>query len=309
MRRILVLKGGGVRGILQLAALELLENHFRKEIHEIFDLIVGTSVGSITGGILATGRFSMAKYYDNFLKIIPRIFKKRKGLGLFRPLYNRKNFDAVWVDLFGDSPPIMGDCKTRFLCTAVDLCDYRTHFFKSYAEQDQDLDLKECLARSFAAPYYFGPMVDFKNRSVYVDGGAGDSNTPLNIAYAESINLGWFRSQVEFTVLGTGVVDYSSTFEKAKNINLYKQMMAFLNPREGGLARIQSTLNQIDHMKIIAKAEPSISFNYYDIEIGPEYSGIDRIEHMVAYQGFGRLIAEKVSRDLKAVEDLIPKTL
>ena len=55
MRRVLVLKGGGVRGIIQLEALEILERFYNKPIYQIFDLIVGTSVGSIIGGILATG--------------------------------------------------------------------------------------------------------------------------------------------------------------------------------------------------------------------------------------------------------------
>ncbi|MHA1522308.1 MAG: patatin-like phospholipase family protein [Promethearchaeota archaeon] len=306
MRRILVLKGGGVRGILQLSALEILEKHYNKKICEIFDLIVGTSVGSMTGGILATGRYDMAKYYDLFVRYIPRIFKRRRGLGLFHPIYKRENFYKMWADLFGDDPPLMGDCKTKFLCTSVDLCDFRTHYFKSWDKKDGTLELKEAIARSFAAPYYFGPVVDRVNKSVYVDGGAGDSNTPLNIAYAESINQGWYRSRVEFTVLGTGVVDYSSTFEKAQNINLYRQMMAFLNPREGGLARIQSTINQISHMEIIAKAESLISFNYYDVEIGPEYSGIDRTEHIQAYKAFGNIIAAKVDKDLSEIEDLIP---
>ncbi|MHA1721357.1 MAG: patatin-like phospholipase family protein, partial [Promethearchaeota archaeon] len=47
MKRILVLKGGGVRGVLQLDSLRIIEKHYKKQIYEIFDLIVGTSVGAI----------------------------------------------------------------------------------------------------------------------------------------------------------------------------------------------------------------------------------------------------------------------
>ena len=57
MKRILVLKGGGVRGVLQLDSLRMIEKHYGKQIFEIFDLIVGTSVGAITGGVLSLGNY------------------------------------------------------------------------------------------------------------------------------------------------------------------------------------------------------------------------------------------------------------
>ncbi|MHA1777685.1 MAG: hypothetical protein DRO88_02030 [Promethearchaeia archaeon] len=304
MHRILILKGGGLRGLLQLPALESIESYFDKKIAEIYDLIVGSSVGSITGGILATGKFPVSKYYDYFMRYIPKIFKRRKGLGLFRPIYEQKNFSRMWQKLFPDSNILMKDCQTRFLSTSINLCDFRTHFFKSWEENDGQLSLEECILRSFAAPYYFGPVIDHDRKAVWVDGGLGTTNTPLMIAYAESINLGWLREKVEFTVIGTGNVNYSMDFEKAKHLNLLEQIKMFLYPREGGLARVQSTMNQVDLMHIIAKSNPLVDFHYYDVEIGSEYSGLDKRKHIHAYQGFGRIIADQVDKDLQAVDNL-----
>ncbi|WP_457557056.1 patatin-like phospholipase family protein [Candidatus Harpocratesius sp.] len=304
MHRILVLKGGGLRGLLQLPALELFETHFNKPIYEIFDLIVGSSVGSITGGILATGKYPVSKYNDLFLRYIPKIFHRRFGIGLLRPIYDKRNFNHMWRNLFPNENLLMEDCKTRFLCTSINLCDFRTHFFKSWEEDDGKLPLEECIMRSFAAPYYFGPVVDKDQRAVWVDGGLGTTNTPLMIAFAESINLGWNRAKVEFTVIGTGLVDYSMNFAQARHVNIIEQMKMFLNPREGGLARVQSTINQVDLMHIIAKSNPLVDFYYYDIEVGPEYSGLDKIKHIPAYQGFGRLIADKLDKDLHAIDNL-----
>jgi hypothetical protein len=310
MHRVLVLKGGGVKGVLQLESLELLERHFDKPICDIFDLIVGTSVGSITGGILATGKFTMAKYFDIFLKYLPKIFKKQLRILPLKPIYERENFNKMWDNYF---PPeegllLMKDCKTRFMCTAVNLCDFKTHFFKSWEKKDGKIELRDAIARSFAAPYFFGPVVDEENKAVWFDGGAGESNTPLNIAYSETINLGWYREKVEFICLGTGQVDLSIPFEEAKESGILKQMLTFINPKQGGLARIQSTLNQVDQMRIMARAEPLIDFHYYDVEIGPEYAGMDRLELVQEYLGFGSIMAQKLETDLKEIGDLIPKS-
>lgn len=86
MHRILVLKGGGLRGLLQLPALELFETHFNKPICEIFDLIVGSSVGSITGGILATGNYPVSKYNDLFYDTFQE--------------YSIDDLESVYYDLF-----------------------------------------------------------------------------------------------------------------------------------------------------------------------------------------------------------------
>ncbi len=298
MKRILVLKGGGVRGILQLDALRVLEKHYKKKIAQIFDLIVGTSIGSITGGILATGKLTMDDYLELFLKYIPKIFQSywwRKFVGT---KYNRRAFYNMWDDLFNPNPIYMKDCITKFMCTAVNLCDFRTHFFKSWEKKDGDQELKYALAKSFAAPYFFGQFVDPKEKAVWVDGGAGDTNTPLDFAFTEYLTLGWTNELVEFIVIGTGTADYSIPFTNARNLGQIRQLLTYMNPTQGGLARLQSTLNQIERMKIVAKASANIDFRYYDIEVGKRFDGTDKVRYIQEYLAFGRLIAEKVAKDL-----------
>ena len=49
--KILSIDGGGLRGIVPLLILKKIEELEKKRIHELFDLVVGTS----TGGIIACG--------------------------------------------------------------------------------------------------------------------------------------------------------------------------------------------------------------------------------------------------------------
>jgi len=229
MKRILILKGGGVRGMLQLDALRILERHYQKPIYQIFDLIVGTSVGAITGGILAIGKVSAEKYSNLFLRYLPRIFKKYWWRGFLGPLYKRKYYYRMWREFFGHERDygklLMNQCKTKFMCTSINICDSRTHFFKSWEKKDGKEEMRLVIARSFAAPYYFGQFPDPKQQAIWVDGGTGDGNTPLDIAYAEAINLGWNKSPMEFVVIGTGTADYSIPYKKAKSRGELRQLL------------------------------------------------------------------------------------
>jgi uncharacterized protein len=58
--RILAINGGGIRGLIPAIMLRHLEAATRRPIHELFDLVVGTS----TGGILALG-LTTPKEYDS----------------------------------------------------------------------------------------------------------------------------------------------------------------------------------------------------------------------------------------------------
>ncbi len=294
MKRIWVLKGGGVRGVIQLEPLRIIEKHFGKPIYEIFDLIVGTSVGAINGGILAMGGSDMVAYSEIFIKYIRLIFKSHWWYGVFGPLYKRTNFFKMWDALFPGTDLRLRDCKTKFMCTAVNLVDSRTHYFKSWEAKDGEESLRDTLAKSFSAPIYFGHFVDEKNEAVWVDGGMGQSNTPIDLAYAETINLGWYKEECDFFVIGTGTVDHSLPFKKARQFGRIQELKTFLNISEGGLARLESTLNQVSRMEIVASANPLINFHYFDIDIGPDFDGIDKIYYIQEYLGFGRLVAEKV---------------
>lgn len=72
--RILSLDGGGAKGFYPLGVLREVEALLQKPIHETFDLIFGTSTGSIIAALLATGR-SVDEIYELYKEHVPPIMR------------------------------------------------------------------------------------------------------------------------------------------------------------------------------------------------------------------------------------------
>jgi len=292
-KKVLVLSGGGVRGTIQLEQLNRIEKKAGKRICDEFDLIVGTSVGAITGGILATGKLSMPSYAKLFLNIIRQIFKRAPIWKFWRrfslPKYKRDVFFHYMDKKIGKNIT-MNKCKTKFICTSVNLVDNRTHYFKSWEKKDGKLKLKDIIARSFAAPYYFGMIIDNKKRALWVDGGMGLSNCPVDIAYIETLRQGW--TEVEFTVIGTGYSDYSFTFDSGRRKKTLNLILKYISPEKGGLARVQSTHNKILRLQEIDKLQKNITLNYYDVHINKKYNKMDAVKYVSTYLSYGHKVSK-----------------
>ena len=74
--RILALDGGGTRALLTIEMLKSLEAATGKRVHELFDVIGGTS----TGGILAAGiqeRLSLDTLEQLYLELAKEVFVKQ----------------------------------------------------------------------------------------------------------------------------------------------------------------------------------------------------------------------------------------
>jgi len=107
-RRILALDGGGVRGFLTIEVLRQLEAELRRRsgdpeyvLSQYFDLIGGTSTGSIIATGLALG-WSVSDVWAAYETIVPKIFGKAAGLGLFSPRYKNKPLADAFMAEFGD---------------------------------------------------------------------------------------------------------------------------------------------------------------------------------------------------------------
>lgn len=277
-------------GAIQLKALQLHEARVGK-LCNYYDLVVGTSVGSIHASAIASGKISIKEVADLYPSWLKQIFKK-SWWPLQVPKYNRTNFINIWLDKFGMMK--MKDCQTKLMITSVDLCEDRNHYFKSWEKDDGDEWLVTVICRSFSAPFYFGSLVDVANKKVWSDGGVGLSNISLNSTLIESLLLGWLQNEeILIDAFGSGYVDDSVPFDIAKKEGFVSQILDYMKPADGGMAREQSRLDQVLGVQKIAQTLKNIKFNYWDVQIDKKDKGMDKIELVNKYFDYGMTMGQK----------------
>jgi patatin-like phospholipase/acyl hydrolase len=99
--RILTLDGGGAKGFYTLGVLKEIEGLLQCPLHKRFDLIFGTSTGSIIGALLALGR-TVDEIHALYAKHVPKLMQIKdahgKSVALKRlgdEVFGAKKFDAV----------------------------------------------------------------------------------------------------------------------------------------------------------------------------------------------------------------------
>ncbi|MFW6219605.1 MAG: patatin-like phospholipase family protein [bacterium] len=294
MYKILVLSGGGVRGYSQLQVLKKRELEDGL-LDEEYDLICANSVGAINASMIATGKYNMYDLDGIWPDMAKMIFKKKKWYDLRKlPIYDRDNFYKVWEYLIGLDFK-MKDVKTKLMILSVDYVSNTNRFFKSWHSDDGEERLVDVIARSFAAPIYFGQYVDYKRMKCWGDGGIGYYNFPLDEAKITAEVSGWYHNDnsVLIDVVGCLYYEPKNTFDQQKKRKNIGQVFDFFNPFTGGLARSQSRLDQIRRMEYLANKIPSIKFRYWDMECSKKLDKLDKIEHLNEYRRLGKEMSKE----------------
>ena len=96
---ILCLDGGGSKGVYTLGVLKELETAAGKPLHEVFQLIYGTSTGSIIASMLALG-YKVDEIKEKYFELVPPIMKcygsgrkSKKLRKLGAKIFEDKKFD------------------------------------------------------------------------------------------------------------------------------------------------------------------------------------------------------------------------
>lgn len=289
-KRVLVLDGGGAKGVMQSILLKEVEERIGKPIYEIFDLIVGTSVGAILGGIYASGAMSADKCHKLFKDNITKIFKKRA----FRlPKYSNKALTKIFENEIGKEF-LLGHSKVPFICTAVNMVDGRTHYFKSWERRDSRIRLIDAVNRSSAAPLFFGSIKDEITQSVWLDGGIGNANNPVLEAVVEVLRQEWLaNNNVHIFNVGTGYRDGELTYKEASRSRTLKQLAFFINPSYGGLARDQSVKSRVTQLEALSKIVDGLTYQRIDNVISEKIDKLDGVKFVDEYEKIGQaMIAE-----------------
>ncbi len=235
--RVLSLDGGGIRGVGVAEILSVIESRVKaltgKALHELFDLVVGTSTGGIIATALGMG-LSGNELVNIYKEDAPEIFKKRWLGGIIGAKYNSDGLKKVIKRRVGDKK--MKDAKTRIAVTTYNDKTRRTHLLTSETTSSNsinhdrtalpagELEVTKGLRATSAAPSFFkGKNIsdnDFlgnKDKKAtnhkFVDGGVSANNpTKLAQAYAKRLlKEGAFgenhKRKIQIVSIGTGEAD------------------------------------------------------------------------------------------------------
>jgi hypothetical protein len=291
IRKLLVLGGGGAMGRAQTQVLFALESKAINPLWLEYDLIAGSSIGAIHAAIIGSGKMTARQLENNEDEMMTRLFGHKRLIPNF---YDTKVFIKIWEELIGKDI-LFGDVKTKLLISSVERTQNRTVFFKSWEERDGNEKLIDIICRSFAAPIYFGQVVDPVNKRVYADGGMGEYNLPIDEVKFEAEVNGWYDgdNKVQIDAIGALFSDISISYEDAIKQKFLRQAIAFMNPVEGGMARAQCRNDQVRKMEKLAQVKKNINFRYFDCCIPEKFEGMDKIKYLSFYRDSGNIAAKK----------------
>lgn len=256
-KRLLALDGGGIRGIITLGYLEALERLLRERFEcgeyrlaDYFDLIGGTSTGSLIATLLALG-WSAAEVRDAYLELAQDVFRPNHywGLGpVGRALHSR--FDSAPLErilrrTFGERTLESADLRTGLMIVAkrIDTAsvwpivnlpgslyfDDRPRPDGSRARGNRHFKLWEILRASTAAPTYFRPErleeVAVLQPAGFVDGAISAHNNPalllLMVATLDGFGLNWplGTERLLLCSVGTGHFARTAPVESVQQFN------------------------------------------------------------------------------------------
>lgn len=187
--KILSIDGGGIRGVYSAIILKEIEDKFNIKLHEHFDLIAGTSTGSILAASIALG-IPLSEVIDLYKNEGDKIFKLRTiGIkGLFKSRYKNDHLKAILADRFKNKTLSDPSIKTRLLIPTTDISNGDVHIIKSYYipefKRDKDRKIRDVVLSSCSAPLYFNP--NKLDKYLLADGGLW-ANNPSLVALTEGI--------------------------------------------------------------------------------------------------------------------------
>jgi patatin-like phospholipase/acyl hydrolase len=232
-KRILSLDGGGIRGALTLGYLKKIETILRTKennqellLCDYFDLIGGTSTGSIIAAALAIGK-SVDEIATLYMKLGGEIFGEKKKW--YNPLqtwqYLKAKYDYQALEdnlkaIFGTQTMESEQIKTG-LCIVAKRADTNStwplinhpkgKFFDTQLGKNKNIPLWQAVRASSAAPTYFVPqMIDVGDgqKAAFVDGGVSMANNPaltlLMVATLKGFPFRWQMNTENLTLVSVG---------------------------------------------------------------------------------------------------------
>jgi len=209
---ILSIDGGGIRGIFTAQILKRIQEEMAIRFSDKFDIIAGTSTGSIIAAALAVD-YPIDKivtlYKTRGGKIFSpnysEIFNWKNWKALFKSKYNNHFFKQELSAIFKDKT--LSDPKTRLIMPASDISNGNVFVLKSKYDpnfvRDKDVKISDAVLASCSAPTFFDPHS--VKEYLLADGGLW-ANNPALVALTEAMGRRFKipRDNIRILSIGTG---------------------------------------------------------------------------------------------------------
>lgn len=227
--RILSLDGGGIRGLVTAIWLNRLEQKLGSPLRDHFELIAGTSTGSLIAcavslGIptativdlyVTQGRDVFPPAARRLLNRIGRAFSQ----GLDAPRYDGKGLERVLKQVFSDRQ--FGELPRRTLVTSYDTLNREALVFKNDRREYNELAIWEICKASASAPTYFpAHVITIDGQSIPLIDGGVVANNPTACAIAEGSRMNQRRTLDDRVDLSQFVVASFGTGETTRPISI-----------------------------------------------------------------------------------------
>lgn len=208
--RILSIDGGGIRGIYPAHVLRCIEERLKIDLYDTFDMIAGTSTGSIIAAGVATG-VPAADIVAMYKEHGAGIFRKKRFLlpgksvqPMFDSVYDAQYLENVLTEVF--QAKRLGDIKKPLLLPSTDIGNGCVHVLKSGYSTDFTRDnkvlVKDAVLASCSAPTYFDPHR--LDEYLLADGGLWANNPALAAMIDAQKRLGITQDDIQILSIGTG---------------------------------------------------------------------------------------------------------
>ncbi|MDE0009519.1 MAG: CBASS cGAMP-activated phospholipase [Candidatus Poribacteria bacterium] len=258
---ILTLDGGGTRGIYTAHLLAKIEQTFQIPIRTCFDLIAGTSTGSIIAGA-AVSDIPMRDIVELFDTETPHIFRRRwYRIPLFLSKYSSEQLSRIIANHIPATP--LAEITVPLMITSSEISKSEVHVFRSnydsrdseIAPTDRGVSLRDAILASCAAPTFFAPKS--LNNLLLADGGLW-ANNPSTIAFTEALSaFGKDTQEVRMLSVGTG-----------HSVNMYHNRRGWGFITGWGGAKLTSYVMSLQSQASANMAKRLLKENY--LRINPE---------------------------------------
>ncbi|MEM1404301.1 MAG: patatin-like phospholipase family protein [Pseudomonadota bacterium] len=208
--KILSLDGGGSKGVYSLGVLREIESILGSPLSDSFDLIYGTSTGSIIAAFLSLGK-SVDEITEKYFSIVPVVMGKSTKLLRSKALaeYTAQEFGSKKFDEFKTNIGIVATHQDYQKPMIFKLSVEQAHGRKNTFLPGFGCTIADAVIASCAAvPFFESKQVVTKNQGspTLLDGGFV-ANNPTLFAIIDAIKA-FQLSEEEIRVLSVGVGNY-----------------------------------------------------------------------------------------------------